>query len=540
MTTDFYPADVGRDIVGGGGLGTITAYVDPNTVTVQVLQPFPANLFETQSWAIAGSPNATLTPSAKDPVGAPVNLGLSLAGWRPEDVGKYVRVNGGLVRITSLVNSSSANGVIVRTMSSTVAAPGLSWTLEGGMWGGAFGYPRCGTLYQQRLWLAGSGGFPQTVWASALGENLDFTIGALDDDGMTLLIAGGETNPIMHLANASGLVALTSAGEFSLRGGQDKAIAPTNLQVKDQSNFGTSQVTPTRVGAEIYFVQRASRKLRALSPNQYDDNQYVAPDMAVLAEHVTTSGITDMAYQADPDPVLYVTRNDGQIATLTADRDQDVFAWSRQITQGAFEAVESVPTADGDEVYVVVARAVGGVTKRFIEKFDPDLHTDCAVTGHSDAGATTWGGFSHLVGRTVQAKGDGVYLGDFVVNGSGQITLPRPAFDVEIGLAYVTAVKTLTPEFMAPTGSSQGHQLSVHEVKVRLLETIGCQLNLQEVAFRRFGLGVLDKPPEPYTGDKKAGNLGWGDGAYATLVQQILPYPFHLLSVITRLTANEG
>lgn len=540
MTTDFYPADVGRDIVAGGGLGTITAYVDPNTVTVQVLQPFPAGTFESQAWAIAGSPNATLTPSGKDPVGAGITLTLSAAGWRGEDAGKYVRINGGLCRITSIASTTIANAVIVRTMTSTVAAPAQSWTLEGTMWGDAFGYPRCGTSYEQRTWLAGSPGFPQTVWASALGEDLDFTIGVLDDDAMSFAIAGGETNPIMHLANARGLVALTSAGEFSIRGGQDKALTPTNLQVKDQSNFGTSQVRPARVGAEIYFVQRASRKLRALSPNQYDDGQYVAPDMAVLAEHVTFSGIADIAYQADPDALLYAVRNDGQIATLTADRDQDVFAWSRQITQGAFEAVESVPTADGDQVFVVVSRAVNGATTRFIEKFEAGLHTDCAITGHSDAGAATWGGLSHLVGRTVQAKGDGVYLGEFVVDGSGQITLPRAANDVEIGLAYVTAVKTLTPEFMGPTGSSQGHQLSANEVKVRLLDTIGCTVNLQEVAFRKLGLGVLDQPPAPFTGDKKAGNLGWGDGTYQTLVQQVLPYPFHLLAVITRLTANEG
>jgi hypothetical protein len=146
----------------------------------------------------------------------------------------------------------------------------------------------------------------------------------------------------------------------------------------------------------------------------------------------------------------------------------------------------------------------------------------------------------HLRGLTVVAKGDGVYLGEFEVDGSGQITLPREAFAVEIGLDYVTTVKTLTPEFMGPTGSSQGQQLSIYDVKVRLHKTIGCKINLQVLSFRKFGLGVLDKAPEVFTGDKIAGNLQWADGVAQTLIQQTLPYPFHLLSVITRMTANEG
>lgn len=537
---DFYPADVGREIVASGGLGVITGYTSGTVVTVEIRQPFPAASFNSGAWQILGTPQATCTPSAKDPVGTSITLTLSLAGWRAEDAGKYVRINGGLCRITSIGSTTIANAIIESELNSNVAAPALAWTLEGSAWGGAYGWPRCGTLFEQRHWLAGSPGFPQSIWGSVIGEYTNFTIGTLDDDAVSFVVGGGETNPILHLANARGLVALTSAGEFSVRGGQERPITPTNVQVKDQSNYGASQVPPVRVGREIFFVQRAGRKVRAMSPNEYDDGQYVAPDMAVLSEHVTATGVVSLSYQPEPDALLYAVRADGQMATLTADRDQDVFAWSRQVTQGNFEHVEVVPTSEGVNVFVVVARTVNGVTTRYIEMLDADLNTDCALTGSSEAGATVWGGLSHLVGRRVQAKGDGVYLGEFVVNGAGQITLPRTAYAVEIGLGYTTTVKTLTPEFMAGTGSSQGHQLSVHEVKARLLETTGCAINLQQIAFRKTGLGALDQPPPVFSGDKVAGNIGWGDGVAQTLIQQTLPYKFHLLSVITRMSANEG
>jgi hypothetical protein len=246
-----------------------------------------------------------------------------------------------------------------------------------------------------------------------------------------------------------------------------------------------------------------------------------------------------MAYQQEPDHLIHLVRGDGQMPTLTADREQDVFAWARQVTQGVIESVASIPTTEGDAVFAVVARVVDGATTRYIELLDADLNTDCALTGTSDAGASVWGGLDHLEGLTVQVVADGCYQGKFTVDG-GQITLLREANAVEIGLQYTTTIKTLTPEISVPASPLAGAQLSMHEVKVRLRDTVGCQINLQEVAFRQFGANALDIPPPPFTGDKVAGNLGWDDGQQQTLIQQVLPYPFHLLAVISRLTANEG
>lgn len=538
--SDFMPADVGRDIVANGGLGTITAYTDPQTVTVEIKQEFPAGTFDAHQWVILGTPNTDCTPSAKDPVGATVTLTLGLAGWRPEDAGKYVRINGGLVRITTIASDLVANGVIEQTMTAAVLAPAYSWTLEGASWGGAFGWPRCGTLFEQRHWLAGSPAFPQSVWASVIGEPLNFTIGTQDDEALGLVVANGELNPIIHLVNARGLVALTTGGEFSIQGGQDRAITPTNPRIRDQSNYGAAHVSPVRVGQEIYFTQRAGRKIRALSPNQYDDGQYVSPDVTVLAEHVTRSGIAGMAYQPEPDSTLFVVRADGQLATLTTDRDQEVYAWARQFTQGAFESVSVVPIDAGYRVFVIVSRAMNGQLTRYVETFDTGLHMDAAVTGSSTLGAATWGGLTHLAGATVQVKADGVYLGEFVVSGAGQVTLPRTAKAVEIGLAYVTTIKTLTPEVAGAVGSAMGQQLSIHETIVRLLKSTGCAVNLQPIAFRSFTPGTLDAPPPVVTGNKRAGNLGWAGGQAVTLIQQTLPYDFHLLSVVSKMTVNEG
>lgn len=536
--SNFYPADVGRTISASGGLATITGYTDADNVDLDITTAFPATSFGTGGWTILGSPMTTCTPSAATPVGATITLTLGAAGWRDGDVGKYVRLNGGLCKILAKTSDTIASARIVTELNSAVAAEQLAWSLEGSMWGGIYGYPRCGGLYEQRLWLAGSSGFPQMIWGSCIGVLFDFTLGVLDDDALAYSL-GSEYAPILHLETTRGLIVLTSDGEYSVRGGGDQAITPTNIKVLDQSAHGASDVQPQRIGLEVYFVQRAGKKLRAMSLNQYQSDQYVSPDMTTIAEHITGEGIVSMAYQQEPDNLLHAVRADGQMATLTASREQDVFAWTRQVTQGAIESVASVPTAAGDALFAVVARVVEGATTRYIEMLDPDLNTDSALTGTSEAGAATWTGFDHLEGRTVQVIADGLYQGDFTVEGGG-FTLTRDAFEIEAGLQYISTIKMLTPEVSAPVSSLAGAQLSVHEVKVRFHDSLGCRVNLQEVAFRQFGADVLDQRPPLFSGDKKAGNLGWADGEASTLIQQVQPYPFHPLAVITRLTANEG
>lgn len=538
--TDFFPSDVGRDITGGPGYGTITGYTDATHVTVNITQPFLAASIDAANWTILGTPQTTCTPSLATPVGQSVILSLGAAGWRPEDVGKYVTINGGLVKLTAYNTASAMFGIIETELTSPVPAPAFAWTLNASMWGGTNGWPRCGTLFEQRLWVAGSVGFPQTVWGSIIGEYLNFQLGTFDDQAMAYIIASSEINPIAHLSEARGLVALTYGGEFSIRGGSDKPITPTNLQVNSQSVYGCASVPPERIGNEIYFVQRNNRKIRAMSPNQFNTDQYGAPDLSILADHVTLSGAVDMAFQQEPSPRLYVCRNDGQLATLTIDRDQDVIAWTRQTTQGIYESVESVPgPSTGDVLFAVVTRIVNGVSTRYIERFDPTLMTDCAITGTSVNGATVWSGLGHLEGRKVNVKADGVALADATVVG-GSITIVRPAFFIEVGLNYITTIKTLTPEIAGAEGSAQGGAMSINRVVARLRDTIGCRLNYQEIPFTTFGNNILDQAPVPFTGDKSVFNYGWGGEFAQTIIQQTKPYPMHLLSVIVTLTVNQG
>lgn len=531
----FLPADIGREIWSGGGVAKVTAGVSTTVVTVEVTNAFSGTARPT--WSLKGSPQTTNTLSAATPVGASVSMTLGAAGWRPGDVGKFVKINGGLLEIVTYTSPTAASGIIRSAPTSAVASPANAWSLEASVWNDIDGYPGAGTLYEQRLALGGSPNFPQTIWESRTGEYLNFELGTKDDDAISYNLSSDQINPILHIGQINALIPLTYGGEFTVSGGVEKAITPTNIRAKNPSVYGCNKVRPVRIGNELYFIQRANRKLRAMA-YKYDSDTFGSPDMSVLSEHATKSGVIDMAYQQEPESILFMVRADGVMATMTVDRDQDVIGWARQITDGAFESAASIPTETGDQVWVVVRRNVNGQNVRYIERFVTDVRVDCGVNATSVGGATVWGGLAHLEGKTVDIVADGVVMQQQLVVG-GQVTIPRMAFATSIGLNFKTRIKTLTPEAAGTTGSSQGNSMRIGEVTLRFLETIGCKINGQIIAFRDLGPQILDKPPVLFTGVHRLENLGWERGQASLVIEQDQPLPFHLLNVIKKITIND-
>lgn len=533
----FLGGDIGRRISYQSGLAVITAFTSSTVVTVEIKTAFPGTSVPANAWELLDSPQVGVTPSAKSPVGGGCTLTASGNAFRTADIGKFVRINGGLVKIYSFTSDTSVDALIIDELDAIVNSPAGAWSLEASVWDAVRGYPSTGALYEQRLTAAGSPRYPQTVWGSRSGLFYDFTIGVNDDDAFSFsLPSTGQINPIQRIVTAKALFPLTYGGEYTMEGGNDLPLTPTNVKARSPSVYGCNSVKPLRVGNEILFVQRAGRKIRSLAYSITTDT-YNAPDLTVLAEHITTSGIIDMAYQQEPRSTLWCVRTDGKMASLTLDRDEGVTAWSLQSTDGLYESVASIPNGTGDETWIIVRRTINGVQKRYIERFDSTLYTDCAINGTDGPGKAIWTGIGHLEGKSVAVKADGVYMGLFTVTG-GTITLPRNAFAVEIGLNFSNSVTLLRPEIQSGDGSTQGNPQRVHEVSLLLAETIGAKINGDVVAFRQFGPDLLDVPPEQFSGFKRAGLTEWTRGDEQITITQDEPYPFNLLAVVRKITVN--
>lgn len=608
----FVASDVGRQVLAGNGVATITGFTSTTIVNATVVDAFAALGFASQQWGINLSPKTTVTPSAVGPLGATITLTTAAATWQNNaqynHIGHFVNLNGGLVEITAFTSNLIVSGVVRSILSSALAVGADGWTVDSKVWGGARGYPMAVGLYQQRLIAGGSTGYPQTLWGTKTGDYLNFAVGANDNDGFSFTINSDQINPIQHITNTKELAVFTSGGEVTLRGGAEKALSSTNVQSETQSAYGCNNVRPLRIGAEILFWTRAGRKMRAFA-YQVDSDSFRSPDMTVLSEHITSPGILQMSYAQEPDSIIYALRTDGVIVKCAYDREQNVAGFARDITDGVIESVSSNPAGTSDQTWNIVARAVGGALVRSVEVDDPDTATDFCVTGSNyrtieaftgwaagiasftltahgfvegetlrargsvpatfdgdfvvhvidanhysvpmaaDPGvsivlgeiafsATVWSGFAYCEGREVQLLADGSPQALQTVV-AGQVTILRPAYEIEGGLPFVNYFDVLPIEQPNQFGTAQGSQISVSRIVVRCYNTAGVSINDVQVPTRAFGQAVLDMPVELVTGDIDLSSVGWDQSIGGRVrIGQNLPLPWQILAVIREVTVN--
>ena len=291
--------------------------------------------------------DANITDTTLNPGQSAVGTGVSLvasavtginggSGFQSTDVGRFVFLNSGYAKITAVADTTNATIEILTALSSASAT--ADWRL--GAFSDTTGHPSCVTFFEQRLVFAGTTEQPQTIFFSRSGdyENMDANIGGTvaDDDAIIYTIASNQVNAIRFMTATRTLIIGTAGGEFTVSGGSvDTAITPTNILIKKQSNHGSANVDAIAVGNATLFLQRAKRKIRELAYN-FDVDGYIAPDMTILAEHISEGGLTQLAYQQEPNQLVYAVRGDGELVALTYQREQQVTAWHRHIFGGRF------------------------------------------------------------------------------------------------------------------------------------------------------------------------------------------------------------
>ena len=482
-------------------------------------------------------------------------------GFTSTDVGRLVHIKDGHFEITSITSTTVVVGTVIVDLgisSSTTTDFAL------GSFSDTTGYPSCVTFFEQRLVFAGTKDQPQTLFFSKSGdyENMDdaYHDTVADDDAIVYTIASNQVNAIRFMTATRTLIVGTAGGEFSVSGGgTDVAITPTNILIKKQSNHGAANLDALAVGNVTLFMQRAKRKMRELAYN-FDVDGYVAPDLTILSEHITEGGITQMAYQQEPNQIIWLTRSDGELIGLTYQREQEVVAWHRHIFGGSFglgdavcESVAVIPTDEDEyEVWVIIKRTVDGVTRRYVEylnNFDFDQTNNNTFNfldsqlEYDGSAVTSVSGLDHLEGQTVSILANGATHPDKTVS-SGSITLDREATNVKIGLPYTSLLQTTRIDAGADNGTSQGKTKRIYEVTVRLYESIGVEIgpdlnNMERIPFRSSA-NPMDQGLSVFTGDKDIEFRGNYETDGFIFVRQTQPLPLTVLSLYPRLQTNDG
>lgn len=407
---------------------------------------------------------------------------------------------------------------------SVSGTPTLTWGT--GKNPGAVGF------FEQRLYFASTPAEPQTCWGSCIGDFTNFTMGPNNDDAVQFVFASNRYDQIVHLESARQLIPMSVGGEFSLVGGT-AGITPSSYRIRNNTFHGSSACKPTRISQEVVFVQRDRKKVRAISYSVAEDTN-LATDLTLFAEHITGTGLVDMTFTQDPDYLLWATRDDGAMISMTHLREQAVTGWARHTTDGFYENCASVPEAQADQTYLIVKRIINGATKRYAEVLDytSGAMTDASMTGYNATKTAHWSGISHLEGKSVAIVADGIPHSNRTVTG-GAIDLDYPANTVEIGLGYTTTIEMLHPAEQFNDGSSQARALTVPQLTIRFQDTVSCTVNGYAIPFRT-NLIPLGTPTPPFTGDKQVQLLGW-KSPVVIKIEQKQPSEMTILGVATKL-----
>lgn len=457
----------------------------------------------------------TLTPGAATgatTLTASATTGINNdAGFAATDVGRFVRMREGSTWGYAVITGWTSTTVVDITVLSTLTNTNAKATWRMGVWSTTTGYPAAVTFFEDRLFFGGATSYPQRIDGSKSSDYENFAPTALDgtvadDNAVSFTLNASDVNVIRWLSDEErGLVVGTVGGEWIVRpSNQSEALSPTNITAKRSTSYGSANVQPVQAGKSILFLNRSKRKLRELA-YVYEVDGFRAPDMTVLAEHVTKTGLTQLAYQQNPQSLVWGTRVDGILPAMTYEREQSVLGWHRhqiggygnsgQTTNAVVESVAVIPSPDGtrDEVWLTVQRYIDGGAKRYIEYItkiweDGDdqvdaFFVDCGLT-YDSTPATTITGLWHLEGQSVQILTDGAtHPNKTVMN--GKITLDRSASVVQIGFQSVARGQMLRIDAGAADGTAQGKKQRIHRVIFRVWQSLGLKVGADFTTMHR-------------------------------------------------------
>lgn len=443
--------------------------------------------------------------------------------------GARLRIGGKNLTIGTVINGAQVTAAVEETLSGTAAT--ADW--DESAFSGAHGWPVTCCFHQDRLVIGGSRDLPNRLWLSRTGDLFNFDAGTgLDDQAIEFGLVSDQVNAIRGMFSGRHLQVFTSGAEWMVTG---DPLTPANIQLNRQTRVGSPVdrlVPPVDVDGSTVFVSRSGQGVYEFT---YTDVSqiYQANDLAIVARHLVDTPVS-MAYDQDT-RLLHMAMSDGSLGTLTIYRAEQVTAWTRQETAGAFRAVAETEGT----IWAVVERH-GGFA---LERFEPGLALDAALTGGASTPQDEWVGLGHLEGREVGVLADGAPRAAETVT-DAKVVLDPPAATVQIGLVFRHEVEPLPPDLMAASGAATG-PLRLVAATFRLLETAALSVDLgrgaEPVPFRRLDTALLDAAPPRFTGDVTLRGLGWRRDRLRPIwrIEGDAPLPMTLLSVTTEIRMTD-
>ena len=539
------------------------------------------------------APNITTTTLDPSATTGSITLVSSAAFFNAGHIGTYFLLKHsntwGVVLITGYTNTTTVSGTVMQTLGADTATD--NW--REGAWSTTQGFPTCVTFYEGRVVFGGTKQKPDTLFFS-MADNLEFMMqqrfvsGAapasppllvsytgdpVTSDPLMQTIGGNQANIIVWIIPGRSLHVGTLGEEYVIS--FDSGAVSANVlddgvpTVRPITSYGSSPLKPVKLGDTTIFVTRDGRKLRAISYVE-ENGSFVSSDLNILADDVIEYNaastvnfaqiqIKQIVYQASRN-IVWVLVSTGELLGVTLSEDGKVFAWHTHEIGGYSNSAKTInskiismavlPNSTGsyDELYLYVNRFMSGVdainAQYFIEKMAQDFTgTDMSSSvsyplgldsclPQSPPGDTTLPNLTMYEGETLSVIADGNYVGDFLVNASGEITLPAVYTNhVYTGYKFTSTLKTMDLEAGGDFGVAMGLLKRIDRAFVKLYKSRGFKIGTS-------GNNQIDATFSDstvlYNGDKKLVVNHSPEEPGNIIVAQENPYPLTVLAIAVR------
>nr|BDD47249.1 hypothetical protein 3 [bacterium] len=419
------------------------------------------------------------------------------------------------------------------------------------VWSATRGYPAVCTFFQSRLWFAGSPSNPNSVWASKVNGFFDFDVGIGQADFAIFDTLDTEQyNQITNLFPGRNLMVFTTGSEFYQT---SQFVTPETSAWKRSTGYGSKRIRPTMVDGAVLFVDRIGRTVRS-AVYQFQEDAFIAPSISVPSEHLIRDVVSIDSVKGtniDVSDFVYIINSDGTMAVLNTIRHQGTEGWTEWTTwEGS--------VAGGFIDVVVVNNIVYFMVKRQGE-YHLEYLNEGTTTDHNSFETGTPPETFNVVhnGDNVVHNGENVIYTDegtgvpvtsidtgqstvmaqqtykLILDNSimddtlgGVITLPRPAYDVEVGLDVPLKVISMPMNTRAADGSTRNDRKRVIRAMLNMRDSLGVYANTNYAPDRKFTV-TLDEAPVPFTGLKEIYLLGYSRETQLEIYQNN-PLPFKM------------
>lgn len=444
--------------------------------------------------------------------------------------------NDGTAKITEVVSPTEVKTSVITDFANTDKTQVYALS----SWNDDNGYPKMACFFQDRLVLAATKKEPYSIWMSRTGDYPNFGIekvdgGVTDDSAIKADLITRNGFEILHLVPAKDLVILTTGNEWIIEGAS--VITPAKINPRPQTMRGSNSCPPQHIGNRIVHVQRSGKTVRDLG-YQYDADNYNGDDLTLLATHLTEGHkLVSSAYIQEPNSTLYYVRDDGVLLSLAFIKEQNVFAWSHQKTDGKYKKVASIPNGTSDVLYVTVERN----DKTYIERFNPDMEAAVYMDSYIIGSGSSIKAL-HLIGKTVQVLADGTRLQDAVVPENGLVTFGQSFSDITIGLAYETKIKQPGPDIGLKEGTMQARISKINTVVLRVEKSYGGHIgyafkdkDMDELRYEDYETletgDIVQQMPVADIGSNTKNHI---------CIKHDEPFPFELNAIIREVSIDGG